>query len=273
MRYLVITCKLRLIALCLLPLTLAACPQAQRNVGSASQQQAENQPTADEGVDGIGSLGGIPIRFSGYITHGPMSYEDTPTIFSPDWENYKSPSRTLKSPIDSFGIDVNLDTGKVFDNRTDSFSDRSEERKIKNSPWASVNFYTTAVLDFLNSYLDDDVRAKPKLPEYTFKKTGEVQYGLEVYEQLEPDSNTGSTDTLFIARDKKGNVSSYIKCSNNDVPNPPCEHKFLWKMSPYVYTNAGYSRYRLKDWQKIEARVQEILAEFADNAKHPERKL
>ncbi|MDO4640381.1 MAG: hypothetical protein Q4A84_01580 [Neisseria sp.] len=271
MRYLVITCKLRLIALCLLPLTLAACPQAQRNAaGSASQQQAENWPTAD---DGVGSWGGIPIRFSGHITHGPVSYKDTPTIFSPDWENYKSPPRTLKSPIDSFGIEVNLDTGKVFNNRTDSISGFFDENEIKNSPWASVSFYTTAVLDFLNSYLDDDLREKPGLKSFTFKKIGKMEYGLEVYEQLKPEPNTGSTDTLFIARDKKGNVSSYIKCSNNNVLNPPCTHKFLSQMSPYAYFSVGYSRYRLKDWQKIEARVQEILAEFADNAKHPERKL
>ncbi|MDO4641748.1 MAG: hypothetical protein Q4A84_08655 [Neisseria sp.] len=272
MPYRLMNNKLRLIALCLLPLTLAACPQAQRNAaGSASQQQAENWPTAD---DGVGSLGGIPIRFSGYITPGPMSYEDTPTIFSLDWENYKSPPRTLKSPIRDFGIDVNLDTGKVFDNRTDSFSDRSEERKMKNSPWASVSFYAhnfSLLPDYFSEKLIDDLEGRWAKP--MFRDTKQKQYGLEVYTQLKPEPNTGSTDTLFIARDKKGNVSSYIKCSNNDVPNPPCMHKFLWKMSPYVYTNVLYSRYRLKDWRKIEARVQAILAEFADNAKHPERKL
>ena len=262
-------------AVCLLLPVLAACPQPQAVGKQAKAQKAEDLFTAD---DAVGSLGGIPIRMSGYTPSGFVEYEDTPVGLSKEWQTYKRPKRTLESPITGFTVDLNLETGKLFDPRKGSIPDFFEESGRPNTPWASVIFKAKEanhLPDYLDRRLAENVREKPTLPEYTFKHTGQTQYGLEVYTQLEPETHTGFSDTIFIARGKQGEVSSYIKCHNNtnNVPNPPCRHEFVSAASPYIMFSVGYSRHRLHDWQKIEKLAEEKLAEFADNAKHPERKL
>lgn len=262
-------------AICLLPLILAACPQPQAVGKQAKVRETEDLFTAD---DTVGSLGGIPIRMSGYITPGIVEYQDTPVGLSKEWQTYKAPPRTLQSPLRGFSIDLNLETGKFFDPRKGSIPDFFKEKGRPNTPWASVIFKAKEanhLPDYLDRRLAEDVREKPTLPEYTFKHTGQTQYGLEVYAQLEPETHTGFSDTIFIARGKQGEVSSYIKCHNNtnNVPNPPCSHEFVSAASNDIIIRAGYSRHRLHDWQKIEKLAEEKLAEFADNAKHPERKL
>lgn len=259
-------------AICLLPLILAACPQPQAVGKQAQVRKKEVYPYPHNST--VGSLGGIPIRFSSYITHGPVEYEDTPTAFSREWKTYKAPPRTLQSAIAAFGFDLNLETGKIFDLRKDSISSFYEEKGKPNTPWASVSFYGSKepyLPEAFNRRLKERLEEKDLLS-YAYRDTGTVEYGLEKYKPLAVRSS-GSSDDLYIARDHQGNVRSYIECSNNKVPNPPCQHEFFQAGNPYIRFSLLYPRPRLQNWQKAEEQIKAILEEFADNAKHPERKL
>ena len=76
------------------------------------------------------------------------------------------------------------------------------------------------------------------------------------------------SDDLFIARDKSGHVRSYIKCSNKDVPNPPCRHRFKLMNGIQVTIDLLYSRQRLYDWQKLEKQSADIILGFTHTAEN-----
>ena len=265
-------------AFCLLPFLIACNPPQKNDAQAVFDQKESRYPYPHH--DTVGNFGGIPIRFSSYITPGPVvSYEDTPSGLSKEWETYDPPPRTLESPLTGFLVIWNLKTDEIFDLRNQTGFDYYDAMDYPENPWVEFSYHadkTPWSSDFLTKKLERDLRYKPTLPEYSFKSTGEKLYGLEVYKQLEPDTNTKTTDTLFIGRDKNGNVTTYISCfdnNKNESINPPCSHNFLSGNNPYITFDASYSRFYLKDWRKIEHKSKEILQEFKDNAKHPERKL
>lgn len=265
-------------AFCLLPFLIACNPPQKNDAQAVFDQKESRYPYPHH--DTVGNFGGIPIRFSSYITPGPVvSYEDTPSGLSKEWETYNPPPRTLESPLTGFLVIWNLKTDEIYDVRNQTAYDYYDSAKKPENPWVEFSYHadkTPWPSDFLTKRLERDLRYKPTLPEYSFKPTGEKLYGLEVYKQLEPDTNTKTTDTLFIGRDKNGNVTTYISCfdnNKNESINPPCSHDFLSGSNPYIKFTASYSRFYLKDWRKIESQSKKILEEFKDNAKHPERKL
>ncbi|WP_295862651.1 hypothetical protein [uncultured Neisseria sp.] len=266
------TAKKAYATLCLLPFLAACNPQLQAN---AQEKLPKERFTAD---DAVGSLAGIPLRMSSYIFLSFPEYEDTPHGLSKEWETYNPPTRTLKSPLRVFSIGWNIKTNELYDLRNQTMYDYSDSAAKPENPWIDFAFRAGKIpaLDFLDEMLKIKLQYKPNLPEHSFKSTGEELYGLEVYKQLEPDTNTKTTDTLFIGRDKNGNVTTYISCfdnNKNEAINPPCSHDFLSGSNPYIKFTASYSRFYLKDWRKIESQSKKILESFADNAKHPKRKL
>ncbi|WP_455251817.1 hypothetical protein [Neisseria sp.] len=264
------TVKKAYAALCLLPFLTACNLQLQAN---AQEKLPKERFTAD---DAVGSLGGIPLRMSGYIFLSFPEYEDTPYGLSKEWETYDPPPRTLESPLRVFSIGWNIKTDELYDLRNQTMYDYSNSAVKPENPWVDFAFRAGKIpsSDFLNKSLEIDLD-KDNIPPYRYRKTGRVLYGLEEYEP-QAEHSLGGSDNLFIGKDKNGNVTTYISCFNNkknESINPPCTHDFLWKDNLYINFRASYSKFYLKDWRKIEHKSKEILEEFKDNAKHPERKL
>lgn len=234
-------------------------------------------PPVYDAPDIIGTLGGRKVRMVDYTVQDVM-YTDTPLPFDADaWENYKAPKRTYDSQLTSMGFYMNYQKGKLRDLRNDgNFYD---EIKVSGTPWVLVgiknnNEYMNTP-EFMNKILERDLEVKPKLPDYNFIKTSEVEYGLQKY--IVPGNNpkTGKpwwlensdSGDLFVAFDKNGNVRSYIKCSNKTtVPNPPCTHRFKMTGGINITLRMGYSRHLLQDWEKIEAAARNIVFGFVKNA-------
>ena len=263
-------------AFCLLPFLIACNPPPKNDAQAVFDQKESRYPYPYH--DTVGNFGGIPIRFSSYITPGPVvSYEDTPSGLSKEWENYNPPPRTLESPLTGFLVIWNLKTDEIFDLRNQTGFDYYDAMDYPENPWVEFSYHadkTPWSLDFLTKRLERNLD-KDNIPPYRYRKTGRVLYNLEEYEP-QAEHSLGGSDNLFIGKDKNGNVTTYISCFNNkknESINPPCTHDFLWKDNLYINFRASYSKFYLKDWRKIESQSKKILEEFKDNAKHLERKL
>lgn len=233
-------------------------------------------PPVYDAPDTIGTLGGRKVRMSAYQIQD-VSFVGAPPAFSPEMATYKRPPRSYDNQLTGFGFYMNYKKGVPRDLRNDGkFYD---EIKVSGTPWVLVgvdsnNEYMNTP-EFMNKILERDLEVKPKLPDYNFIKTSEVEYGLQKY--IVPGNNpkTGKpwwlensdSGDLFVAFDKNGNVRSYIKCSNKlDVPNPPCSHDFRIMDGINITLKMGYSRHLLQDWEKIEAAARNIVFGFVKNA-------
>lgn len=263
-------------AFCLLPFLIACSPPQKNDAQAVFDQKESRYPYPHH--DTVGNFGGIPIRFSSYITPGPVvSYEDTPSGLSKEWETYNPPPRTLESPLTGFLVMWNLKTDEIYDVRNQTAYDYYDSAKKPENPWVEFSYHadkTPWPSNFLTKRLERNLD-KDNIPPYTYRSTGKTVYGLEEYEPL-AEHSLGGSDNLFIGRDKNGNVITYISCFNNNKNesiNPPCTHDFFWKDNLYINFRASYSKFYLKDWREMEKQSKKILEEFEDNAKHPERKI
>ena len=248
-------------------LPLAACAP------SNSVSEYKEDPSIYTAPDTVGTLGGQQIRLSDYQTDG-ATYEDTPSAFDERWKTYKSPPRTLESKLKDLWIYVNVETGKINDLRKTSVDRFLNERDQPNTPWVSIRIVGLDFQpeeDWLDRDLDADLKGKGG-ERHLYKKTNKTKYNLNVYVNDGVDPITGDSSTIYVARDIKDHVRTYIHCFNGDVPNPPCDHE-IFLTDKKIRFDIGYNRGRLKDWQKIENLAKQYLDMFIENAKHPERKL
>ncbi|MGP5505786.1 hypothetical protein ACTXM6_14080, partial [Psychrobacter celer] len=141
------------------------------------------------------------------------------------------------------------------------------------SPWVSVGvnsgdrYYGAGGIDRIGK---GRINARPnEIPVYIYKKLPDSQHGLEVYAPPGTDPKTNTpwreddyAEDVFIQRDDNGIITTYIKCSNRDVEQPPCRHYFDLEPDMGLDVYVGYSRYVLKDWQQIEQVVRKALLDF-----------
>ena len=266
-------------------ISLSACPQPSKYPKEKSKinplppnyKVRGALPPVYDAPDIIGTLGGARVHMVDYTVQDVM-YADTPSPFAKEWGDYQAPPRTYDSKITSMGFYMNHNTGKIRDTRNDG--DFYEEENQPASPWVLVGIESNNEImnrpDFLDTFLNRDLEEKPELPSYHYVKISETLYGLQRYIVPGTDPKTGKpyrfenfeSDDLFIARDKSGHVRSYIKCSNKDVPNPPCRHRFKLMNGIQVTIDLLYSRQRLYDWQKLEKQSADIILGFTRTAEN-----
>lgn len=225
----------------------------------------------------IGNLGGQPVNLPEYSMETPVEYEDSPGF---DWrkaENYKPPVRTYKDIIEGFSFFMNYTDGTIYDSWHPNFNKWYEARKEPGTPWILVAVKSGSRYpsgNVYNTYLERNLtqHASPPhyIPLYAYAKTGETKFGLEVYANpgINPENgiawrhNRGADD-LFVQHDAAGHIVSYIKCSNNPVPKPPCDHEFLMSGNDMkVELEMVYDRQNLPHWRGIEAQAEKAVRSF-----------
>ncbi|WP_293276108.1 hypothetical protein [Neisseria sp. oral taxon 014] len=276
-----------LLGLCLLfgLATLSVCSFSDGILIGKSQREIQDAAFSDKGrvevpEDSytIGTLGGRKVRMSSYQVQD-VSYTDTPTAFSKDWETYKAPPRTYDSVLTGFDFYLNYETGVIRDIRhDDGFYD---ELRASGRPWVLVGVGNN--LNPMDAPLPDKfdrllaTRLETTNPPYRryVRLKGEDFYGLEQYRVLGINPKTGlsyrndpNRDDIFISRGKDGRVLSYIACATNtDVPNPPCSHDVMFREKGLdIALGMLYSRHRLYDWRKIEEQAGKAVLAFAEAA-------
>ena len=262
---------MKYINLCLLATSLlfSSCNDASTAINNV--KEGNNMQEAAQKYVVIGDLGGVPVEMPRDSVH-LVEYNG-----DPDWgEDFEGavPKRTYKSKISSFGFDVRYTDGALYDGVVGKVSDEYEaQNNLSDSPWVSVGvnsgdrYHGKGAVHRIG---DGTIVARPdEIPVYTYKKLPDTQFGLEVYASpgINPKTNTpwredDYAEDVFIQRDEGGVIVSYIKCSNRDVKRPPCTHYFDVEPEMGLYVYVDYSRYVLKDWQRIEQVVREALLNF-----------
>ena len=226
----------------------------------------------------IGNLGGQPVNLPEHSMETPVEYEDSPGFNWRKAENYKPPVRTYKDIIEGFSFFMNYTDGTIYDSWHPNFNKWHEARKEPGTPWILVGIDSGSRYPkrehIYDIYLDGNLNDYAKPPHYipldVYAKTGETKFGLEVYANpgVNPENgiawrnNHGAKD-LFVQRDADGHVVSYIKCSNNPVPKPPCDHEFLMSGNDMkVELEMVYDRQNLPHWREIEAQAEKAVRSF-----------
>lgn len=184
----------------------------------------------------IGNLGGSPVRLPQGIEY--LEYSDSPGWNPEAIKNYNPEKRTYDSVIESFGFEFR-NSDLVIYNFRDNDLYKAKMRDFENPEtfdWIDVTIRSgkaygdepEALTKSLKSRINREYTSPDKIYERLEK---EDKYGLEVYVNpgINPETNKPwreeliATD-LFIARDEKGLVKTYISCFNANVPFPPCNH-------------------------------------------------
>jgi len=286
-----------LLGLCLLfgLATLSVCSFSDGILIGKTQREIQDAVFSDKGrvevpEDSytIGTLGGRKVRMSSYQVQD-VSYTDTPTAFSKDWETYKAPPRTYDSVLFGFGFYLNYEKGVIRDIRHDEgFYD---EMRKEDKPWVLVGVHSNLEpLDKSLTRWDDFVAMKLREsdnPYDQYVRLPEKEYGLEKYIVQGSDPETGipyrekvgkyglGKEDIFVARDKDGHINTYIYCDNYpynlkiDYPFiPQCSHKHVFKKDIDITLHITYARKRLRDWQKIEKEAIKIIFDFVRDAEN-----
>lgn len=218
----------------------------------------------------IGDLGGVSVDLPKNLVH-LVEYDGDPA-WGKKREGSK-PTRSYDSKINSFGFDVRYTDNTIFDESNKSLKRAyKKEQYLSNDPWVSVSvssgdrYHGVGAIHRIG---DGTISASDVHPVYRYAKLGSNQYGLEVYAPpgIDPKTNKSwredrSAEDVFIQRNKTGKIITYIKCSNRDVPRPPCSHHFDLEPEMGLYVNGHYSRHNLADWQQIEQIVRQQVLNF-----------
>lgn len=70
------------------------------------------------------------------------------------------------------------------------------------------------------------------------------------------------TDDVFVHRDEKGKVQTFIRCSNAKVARPPCTHHFHLPNDMKAWVYLSYNRHILAEWQKYEENTIKLVNSF-----------
>nr|WP_289057547.1 hypothetical protein [uncultured Psychrobacter sp.] len=218
----------------------------------------------------IGDLGGVPVDLPKNLVH-LVEYDGDPA-----WGKKREgpkPTRSYDSKINSLGFYIRYTDNTIFDESNKEIKRVYDaEKNLPDSPWISVNVssgdrYHGAGAVHRIGY--GTISANDVNPVYRYAKLDNEQYGLEIYAQpgIDPKTNKPwredrDAEDVFIQRDKTGQIITYIKCSNRDVPSPPCSHKFDLEPQMGLYVNVQYSRHNLAYWQQIEQVVRQQVLDF-----------
>lgn len=225
----------------------------------------------------IGNLGGQPVNLPVYSMDFFVEYEDSPRFDREKLKNYKPPVRTYDDVIIAFAFYLNHSTGVVFDSWHPKYHEWRKERETPGNPWVRVGVRSGSSYpkdkNIYDVLLEKDLNQgtyPSHIPLDIYAKTDETMFGLEVYANPGVNPNDGiawrhswGSNDLFIHRDNSGHVISYIKCSNNPVPLPPCSHRFLIRGNDMkAELSLLYNRQNLPHWQKIEAQAEKAVRAF-----------
>lgn len=218
-------------------------------------------------------LGGVLVAIPSYFAEY-VEYDG-----DPGWGKARQgskPVRTQKSKIASFGFDVRFPD--MAGKSTPELREDYKNRKLATNQWIDVGFNSGemysgpgsaerigrgAINSESNSWLN------------RYKKLKQDEYGLEVYALVGGDPKEGKparehrdAEDVFIKRDNNGKITTYISCSNREIPSPPCRHFFDLEPEMHASVRVGYRRGLLSEWRQIQKKVKETTLGFAVSAKN-----
>jgi hypothetical protein len=231
----------------------------------------------------VGDLGGISIAIPPGIARF-VEYQDDPHFLTP--RKGPPPVRTLQSKFRSFGFEMRFPDKALVHDET---PEQLKEVYAGNTMWIDVGL---DIEDFhdersLNRILDGTANTKSghydeklgRIVDDGYTLLAEPLYGLRVYQvygyddsQRLPGKHPWGDHNLYFHINQKGEVDTYIECSNSKHSAAPCDHKFVLPNTEHTVVNLLYRIGFLPEWQAIQAAATEVILGFAVNpAKQPSK--
>lgn len=239
----------------------------------AANQQPDDAPKDQYGEPYIiGNLGGFPVNLPASVVSF-VEYDDSPGWDIEKLRNYNPPNRNYNSIIESFSYRLRYTDSSLLDNKSNWHIYKKESEMSKN-PWVLVGISSGSrnykIEHPWDDFLNDDIEQgyRDQSPPYT-KDEINTFWGLERYfiPGINPQNGIPwrqhmSADDIFVSRDTNGHVNTYIICSNNKVPHPPCEHYFTMSGGLKADVSLLYDRQILSDWSQIQKIVEKSIYNF-----------
>ncbi|MDD2723740.1 MAG: hypothetical protein PHH59_06925 [Methylovulum sp.] len=223
----------------------------------------------------VGDLGGIPIAIPPGIARF-VEYQDDPHFLTP--RKGPPPVRTLQSKFRSFGFEVRYpDMALVHDETPE------QRRKINiyNTMWLDVGAddYVPHDAGSLTRILEGTITTKwPKMNDgvtpieqlkdkHGYRAVSETLYDLGIYEVYGYEKSSHDHDigdkNIYYHRNRRGEVDTYIECSNANHHAAPCNQQFLLPKAKNIMLDVHYRIGLLPHWKDIQDRVSATTLGFA----------
>ena len=247
--------------------------------GAAEQQPLDAPKDAYGNPYIIGDLGGYPVNLPSSVV-SLLEYDDSPGWDREKLRNYQPPVRNYQSIIDSFSFRVRYRDQTLLDTRK-NYAQYKREREMLPNPWIRVGIASGTRYHqgehVWDRYIASDFEHGYSSDSPVYQRDGDDhEFGLERYivPGINPANNLPwrekhSADDVFVHRDAAGHVDTYIRCTNNAVPHPPCSHSFSVSGGMKVDVDLLYDRQLLPDWQKIQQAAERAIHGFIVAADKP----
>ncbi|WCM96765.1 hypothetical protein M5C96_20470 [Acidovorax sp. GBBC 1281] len=220
------------------------------------------------------NLGGVPVAIPPYFAEY-VEYDG-----DPGWgENRKGPKpvRTPDSKIRSFGFDVRYPD--MVGKSTPELWDDYRKRRLATDQWIRVGLssgedYKNAggINRMAQGVQNRSSESDAKHWWNIYEKLKEDEHGLEVYAHPGMNTETGkfhreheNAKDIFFKKNNEDQVTTYISCSNREIPSAPCTHHFELDPEMHASVTVSYRRGLLPEWQQIQEKVKKTVLGFAVN--------
>lgn len=218
--------------------------------------------------DVIGDLGGMPVKISRFVAEY-VEYEGDPGWSGP--RKGPPPIRTYGSRLMSFGFEVRYPDMATLTTK-ELWADK-RSYNIYNTPWVSVGVTTGPNYPgrgFMNRPHVSNGKLRSDYWWDDFVEVRKKKFGLTVYRQARRPPETIPAEsisrfgkTIYLFRDKAGNVLTRIECSNVPHEAAPCSQN--WDMGDLGVLADVTVLYRvgfLEHWREIQKSITQAILDF-----------
>ncbi len=219
-------------------------------------------------TDVIGDLGGMPVKISRHVAEY-VEYEGDPGWSGP--RKGPPPVRTYASRLESFGFEVRYPDMAML--LTEEMWADQRSYNIYNTPWMTAGVLSGKSYPgrgFMNRPHVSDGNLKGIDWWDTYEEIKPGPYGLVEYRVSGKDPRTGNpardapdTDVIYLYRDRAGNVTTRIVCSNVPHEAAPCSQRWdLGENGVSAELRVQYRRGLLEHWSSIQQKVTQVVLGF-----------
>jgi hypothetical protein len=205
----------------------------------------------------LGNLGGVPVRIPPEFAHF-LEYEGDPALL--EARTGPVPTRSLQSPIRSFGFDILYPEMLGVTPQT---ATRRQQATIETSMWLSVTVLagTHDRGEHFLAQAEHNLH-QPALWKFPLKTMARPLYGLTGYAPERGSPMDKRHKSLYVHRNAQGQVDTYIECSNRPWLSAPCTLHADLRPAMRASLEIHFRRDLLGSWADMQRAVIQVMASF-----------
>ena len=215
----------------------------------------------------IGDLGGVPVSIPSPYAR-LVEYEGDPAIGHAAMD--EASPRTPVSKLRSIAFDLRFPDMRGSDG---GVADEEAETTVWTTTWMRV-LLNAGSRYFGSDFLEPNVESltDPEKRKYVYRLLPDLAFGLFAYAPVGVDesrrtlTNLGSADAsdqnIYVHRDDRGRVITYIECSNVHHEAARCTQEFDLSPEMEAAVSISYRKDLLVHWREIQDSVRRIVLGF-----------